>query len=131
MPAQDSRGESIAAAFFRCERFEDALESLVSSGFVNPKDEPLTVTFRAMCRHQLGDAYTSRKLLGQAREGFAAQLAVLDGPELPYQDRAIVWAMVQVALREAEALIGTAQIPADPSAPGNGSIRFPTESPAR
>jgi tetratricopeptide (TPR) repeat protein len=103
-----------AAALYRCKRYEEALESLAPSGFDNPKDELLTIVFRAMSHWQLGDAYTSRRLLRQARGGFATQLSAVDGPELPYQDRMVVWAMVQTALREAEALIDTSQISAAP-----------------
>ncbi len=92
---------------YRCGRFEEALETFQTSGFVNPKDELLTLVFRAMTHRQLGDAYSSRKLLAKAREEFNKQLSPLDGPELPFQDRPVVWAMVQTAMQEAEASIPT------------------------
>lgn len=92
---------------FRNGHFEEALEILPTSGFSNPKDEILAIIFRAMTHARLGDAYTSRRLLQQAHQEIARQLTPLDGPELPYQDRAVVWSMVQAAVREAEAMIGS------------------------
>ncbi|NLY02883.1 MAG: protein kinase [Rhodopirellula sp.] len=92
-------------ALYRADSWEQALETLPTSDFLNPKDEILAILFRAMAHAKLGDSYTSRKLLDKGREEIQTQVAPLDGPELPYQDRPVVWCMVQTALREAEALI--------------------------
>ena len=94
-----------AMALYRCGRHEEALENLPASGLSSPKDEVLSLAFRAMAHHQLGDAYSSRKVLEQARSAFETQLCPLDGPELPVEDRAVAWAMAKLALQEAETLV--------------------------
>ncbi len=93
-------------ALYRSERWEEALEILPTSGFLNPKDEILALIFRAMTHAQLGDAYTSRRLVEEARKQARTQLMPLDGPELRVQDRAVVVSMVRAALCEADSLIG-------------------------
>lgn len=94
-------------ALYRLGRFEEALKVLPGSEreYTNPKDELLALLFRAMTHHQLGDAYTCRKILDQARQGIQDKAATPDGPMLRYEDRPVVWCMIQIALREAEALI--------------------------
>jgi tetratricopeptide (TPR) repeat protein len=96
-------GKGMAA--FRCGYYEDALSLLPESGFDNPKDSLLANVFLAMARYKLGDAYTARKLLEQARQAVETQVPTPTGPPLPYQDRPLVWCMVQIALHEAEGLI--------------------------
>jgi tetratricopeptide (TPR) repeat protein len=95
-------------ALYRLGRCEEALAILPnpSLGFNNPKDAILPVLFRAMAHHQLGDAYTSRKLLEQAHLASKEQIESPEGPILPYQDRPVVWCMIQTALREAGELMG-------------------------
>jgi hypothetical protein len=96
-------GKGMAA--FRCANYEDALNLLPESGFENPKDSLLANVFLAMTRYKLGDVYTARKLLEQAREATDTQVPTPTGPPLPYQDRPLVWCMVHIALQEAEGLI--------------------------
>ncbi len=92
---------------YRLGRYEEALSVFPAESLSNPKDELLALIFRAMTHHQLGDAYTCRKLLERANATVASQLPNPDGPALPYQDRPVVWCMVQTVLREAETLIQT------------------------
>ena len=91
-------------------RLEQALQMLPGDNAksTNPKDALLCLLFRAMTHHRLGDAYTSRKLLEEARQEIQKQLAEPDGEELRFQDRPVAWCMVHVALREAESLIQAA-----------------------
>ena len=95
---------------YRHGQFEQALQTIPgeSTTFANPVDALLCLLFRAMTHHRLGDAYTSRKLLEQARDGIGKQLAEPDGEELRFQDRPVAWCMVHVVLREAESLIEAA-----------------------
>jgi hypothetical protein len=102
-------GKGMAA--YRCGRYEEALGLLPESGFVNVKDQLLALLFRAMTRQKLGDAYTARKLLNQAQHEIKKQIPDPAGPLLRYQDRPVVWCMVQTALGEAEALIAPSAKP--------------------
>jgi hypothetical protein len=81
---------------------------LPESGFANPKERSLALTFRSMARCRMGDASGPRKSLEQARQDFA-------GP-FPYSDRVMssgeadpaAWCMIQAALREAKSLLPAA-----------------------
>jgi tetratricopeptide (TPR) repeat protein len=94
-------------ALYRLGRFEEALDILPdeTQSFGSEKDELLARLFRAMTHRQLGDAYTSRRLLNRARDAIRAKLAGPDGPLCRYEDRPVVWCMVQTVLREADTLI--------------------------
>ncbi len=92
-------------SLYHLKEHEAALAILPTGDGGGLKNEMLAILFRAMAHHQLGDAYTCRKLLEQAREGIEEQIPTPEGPMLPYQDRPVVWCMIQTALREAEALI--------------------------
>ncbi len=94
-------------ALYRAGQYEQALEALppMDAFEDNPKDAILPDLFRAMAHAKLGDAFTSRKLLDEARETINQLIAEPDGAEAPYQDRPVVWCMVQCALREAESMI--------------------------
>jgi eukaryotic-like serine/threonine-protein kinase len=119
-------GRGMAA--YRCGRYEDAIGILPESGFTSPKDYLLALIFRAMTRHKLGDAYTARKLLAQARQEVQKQVPGPDRSPLPSQDGSVMWCMVHTALREAESLIaasGTVALPA--SAPTAAKGETPKE----
>jgi tetratricopeptide (TPR) repeat protein len=113
-----------AMAAYRCGRFWEALDILPDGGFVNPKDELLTLLFRAMSQQQVGHADQARRLLHVARKQILEKLHGPDGPPLPYQETPVVWCMVHTALREAEALI---QPPAQ--RPGSGTDQVGREAP--
>jgi hypothetical protein len=80
-------------------------ECLPESGFGNPKEELLSLIFRAMARHRLGDTFTARKLLEQARQELQEQLPTPVGPPLSSNPRPVTWSMIQTVLREAEAVM--------------------------
>ncbi len=58
-----------------------------------------------MTHCRVGDAFASKRLLKTAQEDIEQRLKSPDGPLVRYQDRPIVWCMVQMTLREAEALV--------------------------
>jgi hypothetical protein len=78
---------------------------LPESGFANPKERSLALTFRSMARCRMGDVSGLQRALEQAYRDFA-------GP-FPYSDRVMTsgeadpaaWCMIQAALREAESLL--------------------------
>ena len=95
----------IAMAAYRCGRFQEAVDALPEGGFSNPRDELVTLVFRAMIQHHLGPPDQARRWLQIARRKIRETLEGPDGPPLLYQDTPVVWCQVQTALREAEALI--------------------------
>ena len=93
-------------ALYRCGRFEEAVDVLPDySPYSGDKIRLLAVLFRAMTHCRVGDAFASKRLLKTAQEDIEQRLKSPDGPLVRYQDRPIVWCMVQMALREAEALV--------------------------
>jgi tetratricopeptide (TPR) repeat protein len=93
-------------ALYRCGRFEEAVDVLPDyKPYGDDKNRLLAVLFRAMTHYRVGDAFASKRLLKTAQEDIEQRLQSPDGPLARYQDRPIVWCMVQMALREAEALV--------------------------
>jgi tetratricopeptide (TPR) repeat protein len=95
------------AALYRVGQYEQALELLpvVGAPNDNPKDALLPLVFRAMAHAQLGDAYTARKALDVACQQIQQSADTPDGPEMPFQDRPVVWCMIQCLLREARSVV--------------------------
>jgi hypothetical protein len=94
---------------YRCGRFKDAMASLPETGFADPREELLSLIFRAMIHHHVGDTHTRHTLLEKARRAVENKLPTPVGTALRNQDRPVAWCMVQTALREAQALIEPAE----------------------
>lgn len=92
-----------AMALYRLGRYDEAWKALPDENaeHTNPKDELLAALFRAMTCHQLGQRERAATLFADARALISEKLASPDGPSLPYQDRPVVWCMLQIALKEA------------------------------
>ncbi|TWU24461.1 tetratricopeptide repeat protein [Novipirellula artificiosorum] len=94
---------------YRLKRYQDVVKTISTEGTVNPKDLLLGQTFLAMAHKQLGHDDRARQILNHARAVAEQQIPTPDGTPLQYQDRPIIWCMVQTAFREAEQLIGGAE----------------------
>ncbi|WP_182869614.1 tetratricopeptide repeat protein [Stieleria mannarensis] len=91
-------------SLYRLGRYEEAAATISTDGAVNPKDRILGQLFLAMAHKQLGRDARAQRLYEKARNDAETQLARPAGPPLPYQDRPVVWCMVQKALGEAAEL---------------------------
>ncbi|WP_231616157.1 protein kinase domain-containing protein [Novipirellula artificiosorum] len=108
-----SSGESFRTQLARCMvhirsgEFEKALENWPQQP---DQRAPISFAFESMVHAKLGNAYSARKVLTQAKELGNRQLNTAAGPELHWQiqDRPILWCILQIALREAEAAVNTA-----------------------
>jgi hypothetical protein len=72
----------------------------------NLKEHVLSLVFRAMAHHQLGQADEASELLQEARWRVPAELPAM--PDLhtgAHRHRAAAWCMTRAAIREAEAVI--------------------------
>jgi tetratricopeptide (TPR) repeat protein len=96
---------------YRAGHFREAAALLPEAG-ANPKDEVLTLLFRAMTYHRLGDADAARTALASARRAMERPLPAVGSPLLASRDPCVLRCMFQVVLREAEALIEPKEKPA-------------------
>jgi hypothetical protein len=94
-----------AMVAYRCGRLRECIEMMPGAGGINPTFSVFPPLFSAMAHWELGNAEQARELLNQARDEIEDRIPTPDGPELPWQDRAVVWCMTQSVLREAEELI--------------------------
>ena len=95
-------------ALYRCGQFEEAIDVLPEPGPRSfGKERLISLLFRAMAHYRVGDTFASRRLLKRAQEDIEQLMKSPDGGPLErFQDRPMAWCTVQMALREAEGLIG-------------------------
>lgn len=94
-------------ALYRCDKFEEAFQTLPgeTAGLGDEKNQGLALIFRAMTHYRLGEKFTARRLLQDARELYEKTFASPGIARMPYQDAGVVDCMLRLALKEAQALI--------------------------
>jgi tetratricopeptide (TPR) repeat protein len=93
-------------ALYRCGRFEEAVDVLPEyAPETGEKTALLALLFRTMTHHQVGDEFASKRMLKKAQSEISELIGSPEGALMRFQDRPVVWCMVQMALKEAEELI--------------------------
>jgi tetratricopeptide (TPR) repeat protein len=93
-------------ALYRCGKHREALEMIPDVGlYASPKDAAISLLFRAMAHERLGESDASRQLLDEARDYVSEHLSSPTGELAQWQDRPLIWCMVQMALKEAEQVV--------------------------
>jgi hypothetical protein len=94
-------------ALYRCNRIEEAFETIPrdNTGLSDVKNQGLSLIFRAMIHHRLGEKFTAARLLQDAEEVYDKAFGSPVVTRTPFQDEGVVDCMLRLALKEAQTLI--------------------------